>query len=126
MLIRNVDDILVNGLVGKVIGFYRPWELEVAVQECDVSCSGSGPKPDRAGYLCHVALEPETGRPQLRQGSNWNGQAKTLDRFPLVLFEYNKHTDNQDRYENEAVLIEWEEFHLDDAEGKSLACRIQM
>ncbi|KAK0477009.1 hypothetical protein IW261DRAFT_300621 [Armillaria novae-zelandiae] len=27
MLIKNVDEVLVNGLVGKVIGFYRSWEL---------------------------------------------------------------------------------------------------
>lgn len=37
MLVKNVDEVLVNGLVGKVIGFYRAWELQTEEE------TGEGP-----------------------------------------------------------------------------------
>lgn len=44
MLVKNVDEVLVNGLVGKVIGFYRSWQLHtVPLNRAPLSSYNSGP-----------------------------------------------------------------------------------
>ncbi|SJL06236.1 uncharacterized protein ARMOST_09572 [Armillaria ostoyae] len=112
MLIKNVDEVLVNGLVGKVIGFYQAWELSTQSD----GTSGC--------ILRHVLLD-ETHHAVLLESAEWNGRQKDLDRYPLVLFEYSNPRKGANTIV-EAVLIHREEFRIEDPEGKLLARRVQL
>ncbi|KAI3609614.1 mitochondrial dna helicase [Moniliophthora roreri] len=48
MLIKNVDEVLVNGVVGKIIGFYHPWQL-VGTFNPSVSKSAGSKPPSSKG-----------------------------------------------------------------------------
>ncbi|SJL08531.1 uncharacterized protein ARMOST_11896 [Armillaria ostoyae] len=105
MLIKNIDRNLVNGLVGKVVGFYRPWEL------CGFDVGQT------FGVIHSVVLNSEDGKPN-QNISDTNGRSP--ERFPLVLFEHSP------SHIREAVLILRDEFRIEDPDGNLLAHRVQL
>ncbi|KAK0200721.1 hypothetical protein DFS33DRAFT_1265675, partial [Desarmillaria ectypa] len=122
MLIKNVDEVLVNGLVGKVIGFYRSWEL-----------ISFPPNPPEHKPL-HVFLNADGRSPvhpktdeneDSAKKENEDPSGRNDERFPLVLFEYGT-PGAMGESQTEAVLITRDEFRVEDAEGKVLARRVQI
>jgi ATP-dependent DNA helicase PIF1 len=141
MLIKNIDELLVNGLVGSVLGFYLPEELVGGAPPLSSSgpplpSSSSDPalltqRAANSRFLRHVQLL-EDGRtpvviPIVKDDMKKKGKGKKevdVEKYPLVLFEYPL----QDGGGNgsEAVLVEPDEFKVEDAEGKTLARRVQL
>ncbi len=114
MLIKNVDSVLVNGLVGKVIGFYHAWEILLG--DTDEVSSGRT-------VLRNVTLD--SGYRAIRRDTQCVGKAKDEERYPLVLFEYSSPR-LKGEVVVEAVLISREEFRIEDPEGKLIARRVQL
>ncbi len=116
MLIKNIDEVLVNGLVGKVIGFHRPGEI--------ISRDGFEGTQMQHGLMRHVLLD-EDHRPIMRTDTSWDPEAQGVPRFPLVLFEYSSPQLKGD-LQSEAVFVQREEFRMEDPEGQLLARRLQL
>jgi ATP-dependent DNA helicase PIF1 len=139
MLIKNVDEILVNGLVGSVIGFYNPDELAVgtplssstsSVASSSSSVASSSKVTTKAvnnRILRYVQLSEDGRTPTVIPVAKKDQKGKNAvqeEQYPLVLFEYPLR--DEEGYGSEAVLFEPEEFKVDDAEGKTLARRVQL
>lgn len=112
MLVKNMDNVLVNGSVGKVLGFYEPKQLR---------STGQGKK---TGALLRDVELGEDGRAVLRE-SKTKRRREDVVRLPLVLFQYPKRG-AVGEVKIEAVLLKPEIFHADGADGKSGAKRTQM
>lgn len=141
MLIKNLGEVsggpagagggLVNGSVGLVVAFCRPWEV------CgDVSTSGTvrnvrlaedGRTPliqvlsetaeDKENHLIRDAAHHQK-KPEAKS-ENSKGKAKGSDElFPLVRFPT--------AHGSETVLLQREEFRIEDNERKLLARRMQV
>lgn len=145
MLVKNVDERLVNGCVGRVLGFFAvaPCAASVgpmlegsqgapsakpksASQESgagkggnvtvrNVQVGADGRTPVALGAPGKENLDTDKGREKDRKGK---GVAKEDELFPLVEFRTAHGTEN--------VLLGREEFRVEDNEGKLLARRVQV
>ncbi len=120
MLIKNVDDVLVNGFVGNIIGLYQSWEVTTNVADLDTN------SPNKTGpYIRDVQLH--AGRAILTTTAPPGSVGQDNARYPLVLFCYNiKGIKSEEESRVEAILIKRDEFRINDPEGKLLARRVQM
>lgn len=126
MLVKNVDDAggLVNGSVGKVLGFYRLRAVQGAGGEAKMvrgvvlGDDGVTPVPPRADTEEDLDKENrgETA------GGKAKAKAKAMDEelYPLVEFA------RPDGTAKEAVLLVRDEFRVEDSEGHVLARRMQV
>ena len=130
MLVKNVDEVLVNGCVGQVVGFHGYREV--------ISEKRAGPAKT-TGFVRNVAIETSGGVIGIKggpsnkenvdsdvettKGSREEGKSlvsqRAEERFPLVEFP----TPEGGR---EAVLVMREEFKVEDSEGRVLARRMQV
>ncbi|KAE9384162.1 hypothetical protein BT96DRAFT_1101420 [Gymnopus androsaceus JB14] len=114
MLIKNVDEHLVNG----VIGWVSNGDHALLKYVC-LSDDGKTPV---------LASDEKENTPSVKLESKPNKKEKEKavvveEKYPLVLFKYLLQDGG---YESEAVLIKCNKFKVDDAEGKLLACRVQL
>lgn len=132
MLVKNVDEMLVNGCVGQVIGFYRYREITGVSQGENDNKRTVATKT--TGFVRKVKVGPdgsllgavdgEVGKENVKSAELKTGKGKPVSQkegeaFPLVEFptiEGGK----------EAVLVMREEFRVEDSEGKLLARRMQV
>lgn len=122
MLIKNVNEYLVNGVMGTVIGFYHHWEVISA--PTDVA-SDLDNQHVNGNYIRDVSLALDGWLAVLVDILPDNCIVDNA-RYPLVLFQYigpNSETTNTDI---KAVLVKWEEFHVEDLEGGVLTCWVQL
>ena len=145
MLIKNVDESLVNGSVGKVLGFHTatvcvaslaPAVPEIPQTKKEGTSSTSKPKSvsqesagsKTSGFVRNVQVGPD-GRTPLALCSGENkenkvpnskgkGKAKDDELYPLVEFSTPQG--------KEIVLLSRDEFRSEDSEGKLLARRVQV
>ena len=106
MLIKNVDGDLVNGSLGRVLGFYMVSEI-----------SGSGgqitPKSGN-GFIRGVLLQDDGNSPVEKPV----GSRECTERFPLVEF--------RTPLGKEVVLVARDEFKVEDHDGTVAARRVQV
>ncbi|KAI0819915.1 hypothetical protein BC628DRAFT_958188 [Trametes gibbosa] len=139
MLVKNVDEKLVNGSVGRVLGFFNTASCLASVsatpQEDGTkpkSVASGSPEPKAGGAVRNVQVGPD-GRTPIsfyrsvdekenasvgRPTSTAKGKAKDEERYPLVEFRTSQGT--------EIVLVIRDEFRVEDNEGKLLARRVQV
>lgn len=131
MLVKNIDEMLVNGCVGQVVGFFKYREV--------MSMVGGENDNKRAvvakttGFVRRVKVGPDGGLLGGIGGTAEKENVKTGDpkatgkpvsqkeeeAFPLVEFPTPEGG-------KEAVLVMREEFKVEDSEGKLLARRMQV
>jgi ATP-dependent DNA helicase PIF1 len=121
MLIKNADDVLVNGTVGRVLGFFAI--SEVVGGGGEVSKGGSG-------AIRNVQVEANGRTPIKRVENKENegpedtkkGKTKAIEdsgeKFPLVEFRTTQG--------KETVLVGRDEFRVEDNEGNVIARRVQV
>lgn len=118
MLIKNVDEVLVNGSVGRVLGFYLVSEV----------CGSSGEITSKGGNgfvrkaLLKDAREEkvakeESGASETKPKSK-SGTQESTERFPLVEF--------RTPLGKEVVLVGRDEFKVEDNDGSVAARRVQV
>ncbi|KAL1948347.1 hypothetical protein VTO73DRAFT_12422 [Trametes versicolor] len=143
MLVKNVDEKLVNGSVGRVLGFYNTASCLASVAPAAPQEDGAKPKSTSAsqeagaakagGAVRNVQVGPDgrtpvffyrpaEGKENAKDGkpaSAAKGKAaKDEERYPLVEFRTAQGT--------EIVLVVRDEFRVEDNEGKLLARRVQV
>ncbi|KAH9856877.1 hypothetical protein C2E23DRAFT_809694 [Lenzites betulinus] len=140
MLVKNVDEKLVNGSVGRVLGFFNTASCLESVgpptpQEGGAkpkSAAGGSPEPKAGGAVRNVQVGPDGRTPisfyrtsddkenagAAKPASTAKGKAKDEERYPLVEFRTPQGT--------EIVLVVRDEFRVEDNEGKLLARRVQV
>ncbi|KAF7330814.1 ATP-dependent DNA helicase PIF1 [Mycena venus] len=140
MLIKNLDERLVNGSVGKVIGFWRQGDIQAGPGI--LTKSGNGP-------IRNVRLQPDGKTPEPRISKNDNKEnapvsagpsgkvkaeadkgkgkekakvavSRDEEQYPLVEFPA------LDGSDSEAVLLVRDEFRVEDSQGTVLARRMQV
>lgn len=132
MLVKNVDEMLVNGCVGQVIGFFKYRDVMSTVQgENDnkrhVAAKTTGfvrkVKMGSDGSLVNAverAVEKENIKGgEIKAKSKVPVSQKEEEAFPVVEFPTSEGG-------KEAVLVMREEFRVEDSEGKLLARRMQV
>ncbi|KAN0079812.1 PIF1-like helicase domain containing protein [Tylopilus felleus] len=132
MLVKNVDEMLVNGCVGQVIGFYRYREITGVSQGENDNKRTVATKT--TGFVRKVKVGPdgsllgavdgEVGKENVKSAELKTGKGKPVSQkegeaFPLVEFPTTEGG-------KEAVLVMREEFRVEDSEGKLLARRMQI
>jgi ATP-dependent DNA helicase PIF1 len=131
MLVKNVDEMLVNGCVGKVVGFSRYREVMSVIHgENDNKRPGAA---KTTGFVRKVKVGPggsllggpdaitgkentESGEPKVKGDPV---SQKEEEAFPVVEFPTAEGG-------KEAVLVMREEFRVEDSECKLLARRMQV
>lgn len=132
MLVKNVDEMLVNGCVGQVVGFFGYREVMDAIHgENDNKRSGA---TKTTGFVRKVKVGPDGGFLSVTEGpvgkeNVESGESKAKGKvpvsqkeeevFPVVEFPTPEGG-------KEAVLVMREEFRVEDSEGKLLARRMQV
>lgn len=132
MLVKNVDEMLVNGCVGQVVGFFKYREVMSAIHgENDNKRPGA---TKTTGFVRKVKVDPDGGLLGATEGPAGkenveSGELKAKDKvpvsqkeeetFPVVEFPTPEGG-------KEAVLVMREEFRVEDSEGKLLARRMQV
>ena len=132
MLVKNVDEMLVNGCVGQVIGFFKYRDVMSTIQgENDnkrhVAAKTTGfvrkVKMGSDGSLVNAverAVEKENIKGgEIKAKSKVPVSQKEEEAFPVVEFPTSEGG-------KEAVLVMREEFRVEDSEGKLLARRMQV
>ena len=128
MLVKNVDEMLVNGCVGQVVGFSRYREVMSVIHE-----ENDNKRPGAArttGFIRKVKVGPDggllggmDGKENVESGDpKAKGKPvsqKEEEAFPVVVFPTPEGG-------KEAVLVMREEFKVEDSEGKLLARRMQV
>lgn len=121
MLIKNVDENLVNGSVGRALGFYTV--SEVCGSGGEISAKGGH------GFIRKVLLEDNGKTPVERKVAerenenidvkpkSKNHSQESLEKFPLVEF--------RTPLGKEAVLVGRDEFKVEDNDGAVAARRVQ-
>lgn len=147
MLVKNVDERLVNGCVGRVLGFFSVGSCSASVGPLEGSSQSTSAKPKSASQesgttksgsvtvrnvqvgadgRTPVSLGPP-GKENLSadkdnlsvdKAKKGKGIAKEDELFPLVEF--------RTAHGTEIVLLGREEFRVEDNEGKLLARRVQV
>ncbi|TFY58561.1 hypothetical protein EVJ58_g6338 [Rhodofomes roseus] len=140
MLVKNVDERLVNGCVGRVLGFFGVGVCSASVTAPESQGSSSSMKPKSAsqessskngGGLVRNVQVGTDGRTPVALGppgkENMDMEKKDAkpksvmkdeELFPLVEF--------RTAHGTEIVLLGREEFRVEDNEGKLLARRVQV
>ena len=141
MLVKNVDERLVNGSVGRVLGFYTsavcaasigapaaPAAPQAKKEGASKPRSVSAESKSTNGFVRNVEVGPDGRTPlALCAGENkenkspaskGKGKVKDDELYPLVEF-----TTPQGK---EIVLVARDEFRSEDSEGKLLARRVQV
>lgn len=122
MLIKNVDKLLVNGLVDTIIGFYQCWEV-ISGRTSEVASEG---RPKSAGsFIRDVTLQSNQQSAILVHDVPDKGQLD-MAQYPLVQFQYGGAVTEDGVLRTEAILVKREEFRIDDPEGIMLAKRAQL
>lgn len=123
MLIKNVDENLVNGSVGRVLGFYTV--SEVCGSGGEISSKGGH------GFIRKVLLKDDGKTPVQRKvaerenesndvkpkSKNSNNSQEAIESFPLVEF--------RTPLGKEAVLVGRDEFKVEENDGAIAARRVQ-
>ncbi|KAH7924183.1 hypothetical protein BV22DRAFT_1047643 [Leucogyrophana mollusca] len=127
MLVKNIDEILVNGCVGSVVGFHTYREVKCAM-------AGGTRSTKATGVIRNVSIDTEGGLITVKDcgadkenveadvDADAKGKSKVAaqeERFPVVEFPTAEGG-------KEAVLVMREEFRVEDSEGKVLARRMQV
>ena len=122
MLIKNVDENLVNGSVGRVLGLYTV--SEVCGSGGDISSKGGN------GIIRNVLLKDDGKAPEERKVAerenetadvkpkSKNSSQESTERFPLVEF--------RTPLGKEAVLVGRDEFKVEENDGTVAARRVQV
>lgn len=122
MLIKNVDEILVNGSVGRVLGFYRA--SEVCGFGGEISSKGGN------GFIRKVSLKGDGRTPAQRkvverenEGVDVKPMSKSsspesTEKFPLVEF--------RTPLGKEVVLVGRDDFKVEENDGTVAARRVQV
>ncbi|KAI0634608.1 hypothetical protein C8Q77DRAFT_769183 [Trametes polyzona] len=148
MLVKNVDEKLVNGSVGRVLGFFTTASCLASVAPSTPTPKEEGSKPkstpgspdsgsaSKAGgavrnvqvgpdgrtpivfYQTSTDKENTAGGTPKPASASAKGKAKDEERYPLVEFRTAQGT--------EVVLVVRDEFRVEDNEGKLLARRVQV
>jgi len=117
MLIKNMDETLVNGSIGRILGFFAASEV---IGGGEVSKGGSG-------VIRNVQVGVDGRTPLRRKEGKENeapGEVKKVikddagEKFPLVEFRIPQG--------KEIVLMGRDEFRVEDNEGKVIARRVQV
>lgn len=122
MLIKNVDENLVNGSVGRVLGFFMVSEV----------CGSSGEISSKGGhgFIRKVLLEDDGKTPVERKVAERenetddvkpklkNNSQESVERYPLVEF--------RTPLGKEAVLVGRDEFKVEENDGTVAARRVQV
>lgn len=122
MLIKNVDENLVNGSVGRVLGFYMISEV----------CGSSGEITSKGGngFIRKVLLEDDGKTPAQKKGveresqsvdvkpKSKSGSQESTEKFPLVEF--------RTPLGKEVVLVGRDEFKVEETDGTVVARRVQV
>lgn len=122
MLIKNVDESLVNGSVGRVLGYYMVSEV----------CGSGGEITPKAGngFIRKVLLKDDGKTPaeiNAAEGKNEStgakpsqkrGSQESMEKFPLVEF--------RTPFGKEVVLVGRDEFKVEDNDGNIAARRVQV
>ncbi len=143
MLVKNIDENLVNGTVGRILGFHtihscqassRSLAPHAAQMESSMSASSStrstgSPVPKAKGPVRNIQVGPDGHTPIalcLKSAldkenialMSLQGRVNDPECYPLVEF----HTQRG----NEVVLVVRDEFRVEDNEGALLARRVQV
>ncbi|KAI6113444.1 hypothetical protein EDD16DRAFT_1424691, partial [Pisolithus croceorrhizus] len=110
MLVKNVDEMLVNGCVGRIVAFHGYREVMDTV-------ASEGEK--RAGSTKTTGFGNAAEKKSSEEASKSAHTQKEDEQFPVVEFPTAEGG-------KEAVLVMREEFKVEDAEGKVLARRMQV
>ena len=125
MLIKNVDENLVNGSVGRVLGFYKV--SEVCGSGGEISSKGGN------GFIRKVLLKDDGKTPVQRKVAERenedvkdadvkpkpkNGSQESIEKFPLVEF--------RTPLGKEVVLVGRDEFKVEENDGTVAARRVQV
>lgn len=122
MLIKNVDENLVNGAVGRVLGFYLV--SEVYGSSGEITSKGGN------GFIRKVMLQEDGKTPEQRtvterksessdvKPGSKNGSQESTEKFPLVEF--------RTPLGKEAVLVGRDEFKVEENDGTVAARRVQV
>lgn len=132
MLVKNVDEMLVNGCVGQVVGFFRCRDvISMTHGENDNKRPGTA---KASGFVRKVKTGPDGGlvnptegtvekentkKGELEAKGKFPVSQKEEEAFPVVEFPTPEGG-------KEAVLVMREEFRVEDSEGKLLARRMQV
>lgn len=129
MLVKNVDEMLVNGCVGKVVGFSSYREVMSVIHGKNDNKRPGATKT--TGFVRKVKVDPDGGLLGATEGppgkenveSGAKGKLpvsqKEEEAFPVVEFPTPEGG-------KEAVLVMREEFKVENSEGKLLARRMQV
>jgi ATP-dependent DNA helicase PIF1 len=122
MLIKNVDENLVNGSVGRVLGFHMV--SEVCGSGGEISSKGG------SGFIRNVLLKDDGKTPVERKDAerenvdvdvkpkSKNNSQDSVERFPLVEF--------RTPLGKEVVLVGRDEFKVEENDGAVAARRVQV
>lgn len=122
MLIKNVDENLVNGSVGRVLGFFMV--SQVCGSSGEISAKGGN------GFIRQVLLKDDGKTPverKVAERENENNDVKpksknssqdSIERFPLVEF--------RTTMGKEVVLVGRDEFKVEENDGTVAARRVQV
>ena len=113
MLIKNVDENLVNGSVGRVLGFHMVSDV----------CGSGGQISSKGGhgFIRNVLLKDGGRTPVERkvvEREDENGSRGAVERFPLVEF--------RTTLGKEIVLVGQDEFKVEENDGTVAARRVQV
>ena len=122
MLIKNVDENLVNGCIGKVLGFYLV--SEVCGSGGDISPKGGNGfirrvllEDDRRTLMKWRVAERENENSVMRPKSK-SGPLSSAEKFPLVEFRTSSG--------KEVMLVGRDEFKVEEPDGTVAARRVQV
>jgi len=122
MLIKNVDENLVNGSIGRVLGFYLV--SEVCGSEGEISRGGNGfirkvlLKDDERTPIQRKVAERESGGDADKKQKPKSGSQNSTEKFPLVEF--------RTPLGKEVVLVGRDEFKVEENDGSVAARRVQV
>jgi len=119
MLVKNLDHDLVNGSVGKVLGFYKPSDVD-GREGTGISKAGKGAIRDVPNHEDgNTAVEAEGRGEGSSAGSVRTGRTQnSSEMYPLVDFRTPSG--------QELVLVGMDEFKVEDNDGSVIAKRIQV
>jgi ATP-dependent DNA helicase PIF1 len=134
MLVKDVDEMLVNGCVGKVVGFFKYREVMGASHGGENDNKRTGAVKS-TGFVRNVRLGTDGGlvvvtdttaeKENIKNGESTTAKGKLplshkeKEAFPVVEFPTPEGG-------KETVLVMREEFKVEDSEDKTLARRMQV
>ncbi|KAI6160256.1 hypothetical protein EDD17DRAFT_1604095 [Pisolithus thermaeus] len=136
MLVKNVDEMLVNGCVGRIVAFYGYREVMDTVTSEGEKRAGS---TKTTGFVRNVKIALDGALLKVNENSanKENAKGNAAEKKSSEEASKSAHTQKEDEKfpvvefptvdgGKEAVLVMREEFKVEDAEGKVLARRMQV